>query len=230
MGPQGVAGPVGPVGPAGIPGPSGAPGVAGITDLIAYDSFVRADQPDWGVATDGEVWTLSGGTATLSIASNTGVVTGSASGVVWAQLGSATCTDSETLVRVSCTSATNTIAGILLRDGDTGMRYYCFLQGAGASGSFQINSQSGSTVATVVTAPVTIVSGGFAWIRVRVIGSNFLAKTWAYGTDEPTSWTLTGTDVTYAGAGTFGLVAYAAGTDTVTFDHFSVRALPGFTP
>ena len=186
--------------------------------LLLQDTFSRANQTSWGTASNGMVWSPS--SSAMSIASNEGVISNTASSL-FATLGSGTTTDANGLVRFSVASTSDT-AGIALRMQSNGNVYLGRYDGAG---HLQFEYRIGSTWTHVSLVNFTPAANAFYWLRFQVQSTNISMKVWPYGTAEPSAWTWAGSASGINSAGLMGLYAYAASGTPVQFDNFSVSAV-----
>jgi hypothetical protein len=187
--------------------------------VVASDTFTRANNASsWGTASDGKTWTNLGAAATLSIASNEGVLAGSGSSNVFMRLGSGTASDQFALVRFSRTQTTLLYSGITLRFTDANNWYLCYV---GSSQIF-IDKTVGGTYTNLASASKTFTNGTFYWLRAEVIGTTLHVRAWADGSTEPTTWDIAITDSALASGG-YGLFGQMNTSDSIQFDTFSVK-------
>lgn len=185
----------------------------------ASDTFTRSNSAgSWGTASDGETWVKGAGGATLSIASNTGQMTGSTSSTTLF-LGTNTTADAEALCRVSST-ATGASVGLVLRAADTSNFYRVFVQGT----SIKLSKTVAGATTTLTTTPVTFTASTLYWIRFRVVGSNLYLNYWQDGTGEPAGWISTATDTSLTGVGRYGMRGNGGAVgDVLTHDSYTVN-------
>lgn len=188
---------------------------------MEYDTFSRPDQSDWGTATNGETWSIPSGSATLSIASNSGVVTGATS-VSEVQFGTSRMKDSDILVRTSFSSSSGdgSVSGIFLRATNylTNAYYMFFISYSTPGDSAVIIEAPG---VTVVESTMTISTNTFYWIHARANGPDLYIKVWEDGLTEPSAPTVALTNFTFPNEGLFGLLVKNVNAgSSVTFDHF----------
>jgi hypothetical protein len=181
-----------------------------------YDTFVRANQPQWGNSTGGDNWIQAGGTAVPSIVSNEGQLTG-ATGTNTFRLGSQTLADVDAQVRFSITQAGD-IVGLTLRD--TGLNNFVRLRLTATQLQIVQQTPSGGFVILTNYAFVPTAST-FYRLRFRAQGTLLQGKIWIDGTAEPANWLTQYSPCTVTGAGQVGLsVALSQTSDIVLFDHF----------
>lgn len=65
---------------------------------------------------------------------------------------------------------------------------------------------SGGTYTSISDVAVTITSGTWCWLRMRLNGSTVQLRYWADGDSEPGTWNIDTTDATYNTAGYVGLL------------------------
>lgn len=184
------------------------------------DTFTRANQSGWNPASNGDTWTVTTGTPTLSIASNEGKATGVAASDWVATLGSTTITDTELLVHCTISDFGNDGLGVYLRYVDSSNWYRVFLYG----GSLAVDKKvAGTFTGTVASSAFSPVNNTFYWIRVHMEGTQLQAKVWS-GTlgSEPGTYSITVTMSGVSGAGKVGLGAYHNATGDISqFDNFT---------
>lgn len=182
---------------------------------LAQDTFLRANQSGWGVASDAEVWAVLAGTG-ASISANQGIIT-NATGDVHLKIGTQTTTDTESLVRTSF-SATGTYALTFLRYSNDSNWYRCQI----TTNSLSMAKVVAGTYSDLAFSTPSLSAGVNYWLRFRIQGTTLSGKVWPDGTTEPSTWTLTTTDSSIASGG-FGLGAFLGATSaTTTFDHYAV--------
>lgn len=194
---------------------------------LSTDTFIRANQSGWGVASDGETWAQPRGSSALSIVSNEGVCTFGSSATSCMALGTQTPGNCEVLVR--CTqSNTSDSMGACLHFIDSN-NFYSVGMAYVSAGNFYIRKDRAGAFSTVGT-PVafTTVTGTFYWIRARITGSagnwTISGKIWQSGTSEPGSWLVTATDNSSTNdAGKYGISSAPFTTGNATkFDSLTV--------
>jgi hypothetical protein len=184
--------------------------------IISQDTFTRANGAGWGTASDGNTWTHPAGTATLSILSNTGKVTG-ATGSNNMLLGTTKGASVNALVRFQMSNPTTDLMGLLIRFGTNNARLEL------GAGVMRVRI-AGSIVATrAYTSPT---ANTLYWVRIVASGTTYMIRSWLDGTAESNTWDLTFTDTTL-GAGQVGLFAsLAVAANTIQFDSFSADVTP----
>src|SRR5581483_5989523 len=189
--------------------------------VLDSDTFSRANQSGWGTGSGGSTWAANVGTPTLSIASNEGHITGLTSQAMM-QLGSGTSANAEGLVRVKASSTNSTRMGIALRATATNTFYHGRL--STSANNLIIAKVVSGTNTDLFTVAFTVTAGTFYWIRFKIVSNNLYCRAWADGGAEPSSWSLTGTDSSIAGAGGWGLTVNTGNSATTwDFDSFTVN-------
>ena len=192
-------------------------GFAGVT---IYDTFVRANQPQWGNATDGETWVQAQGSATPSIISNKGSITGAAGGPNIFRLGVQTLADAETQVRFTV-SAVGDIIGLTLRD--QGLTSFVRLRQTGNQLQLTQQTPAGGFV-ILATSAFGVLANTPYWAKFRAVGNLLYGKIWADGTNEPANWMASAITIV-TGAGQVGLaISLGAAGDVAAFDHFTATS------
>ncbi len=187
--------------------------------VVAKDTFQRANQAHWGTASDGQAW---GGDSSsvnaFAITGNAGVVSNGGSSSYSAVLGSSIA-DVEVLVSGSLSSYANANFGAVLRWTDGNDWYKAYIDG----GVFYIQKKVAGTATVLTSTPFTAKASTAYTIRFQAFGSTLNAKVWATGSAEPTGWMLTTPDTSLT-AGYAGVrVLTQAG--TATFTSFQATAL-----
>src|SRR5450755_1899395 len=161
---------------------------------LAQDTFQRANQSQWGTASDGQLW---GGDANSSsvfaIAGTTGQLANGTTSYS-AVLGP-TATDAQVLFSgsISSFSATATNLGAVLRWTDTNNWYKAYIDGA----NLIIQKKVNGTTTVLKQIPFAAQAGTAYSLRFSVVGSTLTAKVWPTGGTEPAAWMLTATDSSF---------------------------------
>ncbi len=193
---------------------------------IGSDTFARANQSGWGTASDGQAWFQLAGVLTAAIASNTGTVTNDPNHDNWFALGTKTQIDTDCLVRFKLQDKSHDIPGLMFRSNGASTanttNAYRIVYNGTTLGLRRINNGSSTTLGT--NFAFTVNNGSLYWIRGRIVGSTFMARIWADGSTEPTTWGVTATDGSpLLAAGRFGIYAIinTSTTDIMSFDSFT---------
>lgn len=186
--------------------------------LEAFDYFKRANQVQWGTADDGkDVWSVGRGVPIWNVLSNQGAVNTTTGSFAIFLLGSIVLSNIDE--RCTITPADTTAnTGIVILFNDLNNFIYIVLNGGNA---FLIGRDLANTFSTLASAVFSYSAGTAYNMRVLQIGSTILAKVWLGSSAEPSAWTVSATDSSFA-SGKFG-----CGTDTVvatnsTFNNFII--------
>jgi streptogramin lyase len=205
------------------PTPTSTTGVTQIPGtILGQDTFQRANQNQWGTASDGQVW---GGDANslsvFSIVNNSGQITNG--GIYNAILGP-TAGDAEVLFTSSINAFNNANLGAVLRWGDTNNWYKGYIDGTNLIIQKKINGSN----TTLNLVPFAAVGGTSYSLRFRILGNTLSLKAWASNTPEPGSWTATATDSSLTAGHTGLRVQLQNGTTAIVTSFQST--VPGGTP
>ncbi len=161
-----------------------------LTNILAQDTFQRADQTFWGTASDGHSWEGDANRQpAFSIAGASGRIA-KGKGTLNALLGPVS-KDSEILVSAAINSFANDVNfGVVLRwiNGDNW--YKALLDGKHLSILKRINGQTDA----LKTMPLVVQPNSSYNLRFRTIGVVLLAKAWPAKQDEPADWQITASD------------------------------------
>lgn len=192
--------------------------------ILAQDTFIRANQANFGTASDGiNVWgsPINSAVATAAISSDEGVMTGTTGGgdsqII---LGSLTPTNINMLIRTS-TSNTSQLNGVLWRytSASGGSGYRCGFFGGT---TFNVDKYTAGARANIGSFSFAYTASAFYWIRLIHTSSGTLEiRVWQDGSSEPNTWNLTQTETTYA-SGNFGVSTFIINPSTVSYDHLTV--------
>lgn len=165
---------------------------------IANDLFTRSVSSGWGTATSGQAWTATGGSATdYNVVGGVGTVLLSTTGTY-------------RLARLATTFNVQNVDGyveISSNTAATGLDHWGSLairDNAGDEWYAQINFDPTGIVKLIVTSVTSAVHtvlgtvtfahtytlGTKAKLRIRAVGSEFMAKAWMNGDAEPNDWML----------------------------------------
>ncbi len=159
-------------------------------NLLAQDTFQRANQALWGTASDGRLW---GGDANtqqaFSIAGTSGQVAHS-QGTLNAVLGPIN-TNTEVLMSGMVNQFGNGVNfGSVLRWSNTNNFYKALLDGSNLTIIKQVKGQS----AHIATVPFKAQGGVLYNIDFRAVGAMLFVSAWRSGTTQPTNWMIVTTD------------------------------------
>lgn len=195
---------------------------------IADDTFVRPNQPLWGVASDGQTWTLdvnnSANSSVFSISGNAGLAANGANNKYTGLLGPSVSGDVEVLATLTVNDfSTGTNAGTVLRAVDGSTFYKAHLDG---NQHIWIELHNAGIVTTLGSqVSVTLQSATKYSLRFQASGSTLRARVWPTASSEPSTWDDTVTDATLT-SGAAGVRMQPAGTGTVKYHSFhATRAL-----
>ncbi|MGH2496137.1 MAG: virginiamycin B lyase family protein [Ktedonobacteraceae bacterium] len=171
------------------PTPTPSPGTT-----LAQDTFQRANQKGWGMASDGLTW---GGDATntgvFSIKNNTGQLNKRGGNTYSAVLGPQIA-NAQVLFSGSMSSFNNTNMGAVLRWTDGNNWYKAYIDGSHLILQKRVN---GST-STLKSVSFAASAGTSYTLRFSITGTTLAVKVWKTGTSEPANWMATATDSTFA--------------------------------
>ena len=157
--------------------------------VLAQDTFARPDQPLWGTASDGQMWSADAAQSpAFSIVNHAGLVS-NGSGIFDAILGARTA-DSEVLFSGSVSHFPASNMGALLRWTDANNMYKVFIDGTDLIALKKVNG----VVSELQSVPFPAQNAKSYTIRARVVGKSIMARAWPANQAEPSSWMLTATD------------------------------------
>jgi outer membrane protein assembly factor BamB len=185
---------------------------------LEQDTFQRANQAYWGIASGGRTWGADANSASaFSIVNNSGQVS-NGSGIYNAVLGP-TATDAEVVSSGSMSSYSNANLGAVLRWTDTNDWYKAFISGT----SLIVQKKVSGSTTILGTAAFIATAGTTYTLRFRVVGKTLYARVWKTGTTEPTAWTVAVTDTTFT-SGYCGLQILSQSGTTATYTSFKATA------
>lgn len=195
---------------------------------LLTDTFLtggRGSPNTWSPGSDGNNWTQSRGTQTMSYDSvnHQGVLTYNGSTTTGVMTySSQNLLNVEIMVNVVASTGT-TIAGSVARFTSSSNFYACII--GNAANDLEIRKDVAGTFSTVASAPFTWTVGTKYTIRFSVQGNLLKGKIWQQGSSEPVAWTCTGTDSSLTAAGLVGVSGTpSASTQTAKFDSFAVTS------
>jgi hypothetical protein len=184
--------------------------------MLAQDTFQRPDQQFWGVASNGENWAGDAAkTPAFAIVNHTGRVTGSGSAIYDSVLGKQVA-DSEVLFSGSVSHFPAGNMGALLRWTDSNNLYKVFIDGTNLTAVKKVNG----AISMLQSVPFAAKDGVSYIIRVRLVGSNIMARVWQTGQAESPNWMLITTDTSLA-SGYDGLRLITQTGITITITSFA---------
>ncbi|MCX4780052.1 hypothetical protein [Streptomyces sp. NBC_01264] len=160
---------------------------------LAADTFTRSvGAGSWGTASDGHVWTATGGpTSDRSVAATYGVITLSATPTTNRQMTVAeSCQDCDVRAAVafSATATGASLAASLLARWTSSADYYRLRVEGTTAGGITLSVMLGTTVVGSSATGVTYTPGSIVQVRMRVIGDRVLGRVWPTAGDEPGTW------------------------------------------
>jgi len=183
---------------------------------VDSDTFTRANQSGWGTPSGGGSWILTG-PATLSIASNEGVLSGTGGNNAFLRIGSNTAADLELQTRFALTNSNHVYAGVFCRwiDGDN-----CYLAYADTANLY-LAKRVGGVQTNLATVAKTFTPGTFYQIKFWASGTQLTVKTWNDSVGEPDPYDIQLTDSSLTAANFYGLYSFDTGSgDSTQFDHY----------
>ncbi len=193
--------------------------------VLASDTFMRADKASgWGTATDGHGWGGDATSSNFSVASNTGLISSSATPQTSVGVLGPTATNAEVLCRGSMNSigSQNTF-GAVLREQDAANHYSVVITGQQL---LAIQSRVASSTTTLASTGMTVSSGVSYTIRAQIVGATISARAWPTANAEPSTWMVTATDASNSFAsGAFGIKSYFSSSSTTQVTYFALTGL-----
>ena len=186
---------------------------------LGTDTFQRANQSLWGIASDGQTW---GGDANklslFSISGGRGVVSATNGTSYSAVLGSQA-SNAEVYASGSLSSFANSNFGDVLRWTDGNNWYKAFIDG----GNLNIQKKVNGVTSILASVPFTATAGTSYSIHFRVVGSTLTANVWAASGSEPSGWMVTASDSTLT-SGYCGM-RFLTQSGTATVTSFQAKSL-----
>jgi hypothetical protein len=81
---------------------------------------------------------------------------------------------------------------------------------------------SGTPTVLDSSAPVTVNTNVWVWIKLRVNGTSIKSKAWLDGGTEPATWTTDNTDSDVSAAGWVGIFSFSSVGDPYDIGYFAV--------
>jgi serine/threonine protein kinase len=172
---------------------------------LAQDTFQRADQQFWGIASDGQTWEQDAATSPdFSIVGQTGKIYRRAQrGFLYTAILGPTITDADVIVTSSISQFNNPqfgnsqVGGALLRWIDNDRYYKAYIDG---SKLYILKRPAPNPNASPVLASVDFraQTNTLYTLRFRAIGRTLQAKVWQTGSPEPTNWMVSAHDTLLA--------------------------------
>ena len=173
----------------------GSTTIAQTGQILARDSFQRANQTLWGTATDGQNWEGDANTAPpFSIVNGLGQLAG-IQGTFNAVLGpTVPASDVQVSAMASNFDGGTVNIGAVVRWNDTNNWYKALIDGSHLSIIKHIHGVGKS----LTTIPFHARAGIVYTLRIRAQGATFAAKVWPTTTAEPANWMLVTSDTSLA--------------------------------
>lgn len=204
-----------------------------VSTVPLLDTFSRTLASGWGTADTGQTWTIDSGTAAdFSVTAGVGSQIQGARGAFLAATVPAPGADVDLRVDFAVDAvpvSDNEYIFAMARFTDTSNFYMARMQitPAGAMTlSVRTRIAGVETQLAFLVLTSTYVAGAQYTMRFEVTGTTLRAKAWEAGDDEPFAWQVSGTDATFATAGSVGLRSLLGGATTnplpvtFTFDNF----------
>jgi len=158
-------------------------------DILAQDTFQRANQVFWGISSDGQAWGADAmNSRSFVIVNHAGQVT-NGNGVYDAIVGPSA-VNSEVVFSGSLTNYTSSSLGAVLRWTDANNMYKVFLGGR----QLIVLKKVAGVVTVLKTVPFPVQDGASYTLRFRTVGQLLLARVWPTAQVEPQAWMLMVTD------------------------------------
>lgn len=158
-------------------------------NVLAQDSFQRADQQFWGTASDGQSWAGDAVKApAFAIVNHAGQVS-NGSGIYDALLGPRAA-NTEIVFSASVSHFGDAVIGALLRWTDANNLYKVFIDGT----NLTVLRKVAGVVSVLQSVPFPAQDGQSYTLRVRMVGSSISARVWQTGQTEPSTWMVNAAD------------------------------------
>ncbi len=181
-------------------------------DILAQDTFQRANQVFWGISSNGQAWGADAkNSPSFAIVNHTGQVTNGNG--VYDAISGPMAVNSEVVFSGSLTHYMSSSLGAVLRWTDANNLYKVFLGG----GQLILLKKVAGVVTVLKTESFTAQDGASYTFRFRAVGPLLLARVWPTGQAEPSAWMLMVTDRDLSsGFGGIRLVVQGGTTATIT--------------
>jgi hypothetical protein len=181
-------------------------------DILAQDTFQRANQVFWGISSNGQAWGADAkNSRSFAIVNHTGQVTNGNG--VYDAISGPMAVNSEVVFSGSLTHYMSSSLGAVLRWTDANNLYKVFLGG----GQLILLKKAAGVVTLLKTESFTAQDGASYTFRFRAVGPLLLARVWPTGQAEPPAWMLMVTDRDLSsGFGGIRLVVQGGTTATIT--------------
>lgn len=188
------------------------------------DTFIRADQTNWGNASDGQAWANVGGPGSYRILSNRGHI-GNFNGYTVNRLGSGTTADIDAEVSINLGDSSFNGAGIAWRVADinNGYRLVTF------DNSIYLDKYVAGVRTNITNVFIGFSNSDQLRMRVQHIGSTLKCNLWNLSGSEP-AWAITVTESSISSAGAYGLISdLFGGTGMGEVQYYDVLVTDGAT-
>jgi hypothetical protein len=188
--------------------------------IIASDTFVgRTVTGGFGTASDGESWNPSSGVSGVGVSGGYGYDTGG--GYHRQYLGTQTLADSLQEVKIVF-NGTSDLMRIQSRWNESTTTWY-FAEVH--TNVIYLEKFVNGTQSTFASATLSLTVGTLYDLKFLTQGTTIAAKIWQDGTQEPTSYTVSGTDSSISAAGNFGLMLNGASSIGMQCTNYTVDNL-----
>lgn len=201
--------------------PTNTPTPTPTSAVIAKDTFVRSNQTYWGTASDGQKWGADANNSNkFSINGNKGQIS-SGDGVNYNAVLGPTVSDADVLFAGKMSNFQYSNIGSVLRWTDTNNWYKAFLD---QGDDLVIQKKVNGNITVLGTIDFHANANTTYYLRFRAVGNTLYAKAWNASNTEPTNWTLTVTDNTFA-TGRVGLRSLTQSGITASYTSFVATKL-----
>ncbi|HSW97438.1 MAG TPA: SdrD B-like domain-containing protein [Candidatus Saccharimonadales bacterium] len=185
--------------------------------VVAQDTYTRANQTFWGTASDGQTYlgTDANSLNIFTINGNRGQVVGDGSGNTYNAIFGPTVTDAQVITTgIMNTTYQDSNFGPAIRWSDPNNFYKVFIGSADkpefgwayfTTGTYVLLIKRVGGMFTVLDyTPMTLNPGTSYTVKFEAIGSTLQGKAWQTGSAEPATWMVSGTDTSFT-SGRVGL-------------------------
>lgn len=172
------------------------PAVAAMTsgaspEVLASDTFQRANQPYWGTSSDGHTWQADASNArNFSIYEHAGLITSTPQPIYCNAILGPVVTDAEITFNAALSQYSTSALGAILRWSDPNNYYTLSLDGQHL---LFARVMDGMTT-PLQMLPYPARDGALYTFRVRAAGARFFAAVWPGGQPAPANWQIEVTD------------------------------------
>ena len=184
-----------------------SPTIVPTTQVVAQDTFQRADQALWGTASDGQQWREEANSnPSFSIKNKTGQFVAQSNGTFNALLGPLR--NNEDIVFTGSVNHfdQNVNIGAVVRWTDEGDWYKALIDGKNLVFSKHVHG-----VATQISLVPFAAQDGVSYsLHFRIVGTTLYANAWQSDQHEPNAWMLTAQDTSFATVKGYGGLRFSA--------------------